>query len=80
MSADTFDYPTMARALIVGDRLDTDIAMGRRVGLWTALVLTGVSSRREAEDAPPTQRPHWILEGLQELPELLTKEALSARG
>ncbi len=35
--------------LVVGDRLETDIAAGQAVGCPTALVLSGVSSREEAE-------------------------------
>lgn len=41
--------------LVVGDRLDTDIAMGKAQGLGTILVLTGVTragDRRIAEVAP----------------------------
>jgi 4-nitrophenyl phosphatase len=35
--------------LVVGDRLETDIAAGQRVGCPTALVLSGVSTKDEAE-------------------------------
>ena len=35
--------------LVVGDRLETDIAAGQSVGCPTALVLSGVSSREQAE-------------------------------
>lgn len=35
--------------LVVGDRLQTDIAAGQAVGCPTALVLSGVSTREEAE-------------------------------
>ena len=35
--------------LVVGDRLETDIAAGQAVGCPTALVLSGVSSREEAD-------------------------------
>ena len=37
------------RPLVVGDRLDTDIEGGAKLGWDTMLVLTGVSSRAEAE-------------------------------
>lgn len=37
-------------ALLVGDRLDTDIAAGLAAGVDTLLVLTGVSSALEAEE------------------------------
>ncbi len=40
--------------LVVGDRLETDIAGGQGVGARTALVLTGVSTREQAAQwAPP---------------------------
>lgn len=35
--------------LVVGDRLETDIAAGQAVGCPTALVLSGVASREQAE-------------------------------
>ena len=58
-------------ALMVGDRLETDIEMGRRAGLWTCMVLTGISSAQEAESAPEESRPHFIIESIAELPKLL---------
>ena len=39
--------------LVIGDRLDTDIAAGQAVGCPTALVLTGVSTREQAESWSP---------------------------
>lgn len=39
--------------LVIGDRLDTDIAAGQAVGCPTALVLTGVSTREQAENWKP---------------------------
>jgi 4-nitrophenyl phosphatase len=33
-----------SKALLIGDRLETDIAMGNAFGLDTALVLTGVKN------------------------------------
>ena len=39
--------------LVVGDRLETDIAAGQSVGCMTALVLSGVSKRSEADQWKP---------------------------
>ena len=41
-----------AEAVMVGDRLDTDIVAGYRAGMMTVLVLTGVSTRDEVPTAP----------------------------
>jgi 4-nitrophenyl phosphatase len=43
------------RALVVGDRLDTDVEMARRSGLDAVLVLTGLT-RRPPEPRPPSLR------------------------
>lgn len=53
--------------LVIGDRLDTDIAIGNAVGARTALVLTGISTRAEAESAPPEWRPDAIWTDLRDL-------------
>ena len=39
--------------LVVGDRLDTDIAAGQAVGCHTALVLSGVATREQGESWKP---------------------------
>ncbi len=41
-----------AEAIMIGDRLDTDIVAGHRAGMTTVLVLTGVSTRDEVPQAP----------------------------
>jgi 4-nitrophenyl phosphatase len=51
--------------LVVGDRLETDIAGGQAWGARTALVLSGVSSREEAEQWSPA--PEVIVADLAEL-------------
>lgn len=51
--------------LVVGDRLETDIAAGQSVGCPTALVLSGVSTKQEAEAWNPA--PDMIAESLNEL-------------
>lgn len=56
--------------LMLGDRLDTDICGARAVGLPSALVLTGVSSREEAETCDEASRPDHIAETIPELAHL----------
>jgi glycerol 3-phosphatase-2 len=46
--------------LVVGDRLDTDIAAANAAELPSMMVLTGVNSVRDAVHAIPEQRPTYI--------------------
>lgn len=55
------------RALIVGDRLDTDIEGARRAGLDSLLVLTGVSTAADLLRAPEHQRPTHVAADLSGL-------------
>lgn len=49
-----------ASPLMVGDRLDTDIAGARAAGLPALLVLTGVARPRDLLAAAPDQRPTYV--------------------
>jgi NagD protein len=49
--------------LMIGDRLQTDILMGKRVGLGTALVLTGATSEADLETAEI--KPDFVLPRLE---------------
>jgi glycerol 3-phosphatase-2 len=53
------------RAVVVGDRLDSDIAGGHRAGLATVLVLTGSSTEAEAAAASPA--PDFVVPDLEGL-------------
>jgi len=55
--------------LIVGDRPETDLAMGKAEGWHTALVLTGVTA--EVTDVPAQWRPDLVLGSIAELPDVL---------
>lgn len=46
--------------LVVGDRVDTDIAGARAAGLDALLVLSGVSDPVDTLAAPPEQRPTYL--------------------
>src|SRR5690606_12371950 len=58
-----------AQTLMIGDRLDTDIAGAQQVGMLTALVLTGVTTR--AELAANAIQPDFVYEGLPEFLEVV---------
>ena len=53
-------------AVMVGDRMDTDIIAGIETGLDTVLVLSGVSTRKTCEQYP--YRPKFILNGVGDIP------------
>ena len=56
-------------ALIVGDRLNTDIACGIAAGVETALVLSGEATRKDAENSD--FKPDYIFESVGEIAEIL---------
>ncbi|MFC7077622.1 HAD-IIA family hydrolase [Haloarcula halophila] len=53
---------TASECLVVGDRLDTDIRMGERSGMTTALVTTGVSDREAVEHSDV--QPDYVVDSL----------------
>ena len=53
--------------LMVGDGLDADVAGAQAAGLDAAIVLTGVTTREQAEAAPASQRPVAVAESLASL-------------
>lgn len=53
------------RVAMVGDRVSSDIAGGRRAGLATILVLSGATTREEAASAAP--RPDHVVARLADL-------------
>ena len=65
--------------LVVGDRLDTDIAGARAAGLDSLLVLTGVSTAADLLHADPGQRPDLLAADLGALTRRADELAPSGR-
>ena len=65
-------------ALMIGDRLDTDILGANRAGIRSALVLTGIDTPKTLMASDESQRPTYVLEDLRELhkpyPEIIRSE------
>ena len=54
-------------ALMLGDRLDTDIAGANRAGISSALVLTGIDTAKTLLACDESMRPTFIFEDLRDL-------------
>ncbi|MFB6220733.1 MAG: HAD-IIA family hydrolase [Halolamina sp.] len=63
--------------LVVGDRLDTDIALGAQSGMTTVLVRSGVTD--DARLARATVTPDYVVDSLADLPAVLDGEAARYR-
>jgi NagD protein len=57
------------RAMMTGDRLETDIRMGQRAGMVTTVTLTGVATRLQAEALDPP--PDFVVDTLADIPALI---------
>lgn len=68
MALERLDLPVDA-CLMVGDRLETDILMGHRAGMTTALVLTGVTRRENLAGAPV--QPDYVLDNVAQVLQLI---------
>ncbi len=55
-------------AVIVGDRMDTDVIAGIESDMDTILVLSGVTNRETMKTFP--YRPHYVLDGVGDIPDL----------
>jgi glycerol 3-phosphatase-2 len=53
------------RPLVIGDRLDTDIAGAIATGCDSLLVLTGVATAADLLDAPPEMRPTYVAQDVE---------------
>ncbi len=66
---------TIDDAVMLGDSLVSDIAAARAVGCRSILILTGVTTRAEADAAPPELQPTWVVADAGELRVLLARLA-----
>ena len=64
IALDLMELPA-EQVLCVGDRLETDILLGARAGIPTALLLTGVARREDIEDAEAA--PDYVFDDLAAL-------------
>jgi HAD superfamily hydrolase (TIGR01450 family) len=64
---DALSRGSFRNPLVVGDRLDTDIAGANAAGLPSLLVLSGVSTASEAVRAIRSERPNYIASDLRAL-------------
>lgn len=60
-----------SEAAFVGDRLEIDISMANRAGLYSILALTGVTDKKGAKAAKGIQKPKAILKSAADLPKSL---------
>lgn len=56
---------TGSRCIMVGDRLETDMLMGKNAGIATALVLTGVTNRKMLDESQI--QPDYVLDSIVDL-------------
>ena len=54
-------------AVLIGDRLNTDILGGNRAGIVTIAVETGINNRQDLENTPQEQHPNYFFTNLDEL-------------
>ncbi|MFC7124971.1 HAD-IIA family hydrolase [Halovenus rubra] len=62
---------TAESCLIVGDRLNTDLAMGDRAGMTTVLTETGIASTADIETSPVD--PDFVIDSLGEIDDVLAQ-------
>lgn len=76
---DSLNRAGAQRALVVGDRLDTDIAGANAAEVDSLLVLTGVSTVRDLLRAPVEQRPSFVAFALDAINRPIERAAAAGR-
>ena len=77
LAAERFDAHN---ALVVGDRLDTDILGANRAGMRSALVLTGIDGPKQVLAAAEDHQPTYILGDLRELSQTYPESIIETKG
>jgi glycerol 3-phosphatase-2 len=67
-------------AIMIGDRLDTDILGANRAGIPSVLVLTGIDQAKQVLAAIPEERPTMIVDDLRGLHELYPETVVTIDG
>ena len=67
-------------AVVIGDRLDTDILGANRSGLPSVLVLTGIDGPKQVLAAEKDQRPTYIVDDLRQLSEPYPQTVTTVEG
>lgn len=64
---------SVEEAVVIGDGVGTDIAAAHRVGARSILMLTGVTTRAQADALPLDQRPTWVAADATDLGAILSR-------
>jgi HAD superfamily hydrolase (TIGR01450 family) len=59
---------------VFGDRLYTDIALGKRHGVTAILVLSGETQAADVEKADASERPDFVFDSLEDVNEIMFKQ------
>ncbi len=65
--------PENAQIFVVGDRIETDMLLAKRLGAKGILVLTGATKQSDLESLDQAERPDFVIESIVELPDLIDK-------
>ena len=60
-------------AVFVGDRLDIDIAVANKCGIYSVLVLSGIASAQDAKRAPFEWKPKETIRSAAQIGKVLEK-------
>ena len=65
---------TAGELAMVGDRLYTDIALGKKHGVCSVLVLTGETTKEDVNAAADVDKPDFVFDSLADVDALLSEE------